>query len=480
MKVISRLFVTALVLVAFATAAFAADPVRITLYIPGNPQEVPDLPAVVKAAKDYSAPKVGAYIDLQVIGWGDWFDKKRLMLQSGEEADIMFTATWNDFEDEVSRNAWVPLNDLLKKTPNLVKAIGDWTKGPTFKGNIYAIPTIKESGSGYQFFFNKKFSDKYKLDIKKIKTPADLEPYLETIKKNEPGVVPYLLDQVPELPLLQRWAMQYVTEVYPLDPATNKVKYMWNVDAFWSMSKIMNKWFNKGFFQPESADGIGDQAPQKYFKSGNWAVYAHVAHPGKAGEMSNANGYTIIGTGPLTSPYFTQRDAYTGSMYAISRTSKNPEAALKLIELMNTDKVYNNLWNWGVEGKHFKFENKAGGIVSPIPKSGYNLSASWMMQNQLISYITPNEPADKWAQYTKFNAGAKPSQYIGFFPDFKPVNSQVSAVNNVMAKYEITLMRGLVDPDTIKAEVQKALKDAGVQDIENELQKQYEAFKAKK
>ena len=40
-------------------------------------------------------------------------------------------------------------------------------------------------------------------------------------------------------------------------------------------------------------------------------------------------------------------------MQAISRTSKNPEIAMKFLEMFNTDKYLNNLINFGIEGTHY-------------------------------------------------------------------------------------------------------------------------------
>jgi len=356
--------------------------------------------------------------------------------------------------------------------------VGNWLKGPTVKGKIYAVPTVKEVVASAQFLFNKKYVDKYKVPIASIKTPQDLEPWLAKIKAGEPGVVPYVLHGSDELSDGYIPGLEPITQDYYRD-VTGKVKFIWNFDSTWKNSKVMFTWFKKGYFQPESADGVDEQANDKYTTSGMWFSQAQAGHPGKAGELSNQYGYPVVGAGPWTKP-MANNESYRGAMFSISQTSKHPSEAIKILQLMNTDPVYNNLLNWGIEGKQFTFVNKAKGIIQPIANSGYNFGMSWAMQNVFISYITPSEDPNKWDLYKKFNASAGEYKTVDFTADLKPVKTQMSSVDAALNKYFLIIQRGLKDPDTLRAEVQKALKEAGVEAVEAELQRQVDAFLATK
>ncbi|MBO9600654.1 MAG: sugar ABC transporter substrate-binding protein, partial [Cohnella sp.] len=60
-------------------------------------------------------------------------------------------------------------------------------EGGKVDGKIYAIPTNKEIGESHTIMLRKDIVDKYGFDVSSIQTLEDLEPWLETIKKNEPG-----------------------------------------------------------------------------------------------------------------------------------------------------------------------------------------------------------------------------------------------------------------------------------------------------
>ena len=53
----------------------------------------------------------------------------------------------------------------------------------------------------------------------------------------------------------------------------------------------------------------------------------------------------------------------TATMQAINRNSKNPERAMMLLELLNTDKDLYNLLNFGIKDKHYKID--ADGFMVP-------------------------------------------------------------------------------------------------------------------
>ena len=62
----------------------------------------------------------------------------------------------------------------------------------TIDGKIYAIPSQTPWVNENVIVFKKDLVDKYNFDYKSVKSIRDLEPYLEKIKQNEPGIHRYL------------------------------------------------------------------------------------------------------------------------------------------------------------------------------------------------------------------------------------------------------------------------------------------------
>lgn len=472
--------------------ASSSEPVAVKLLMPGGPQP-PDAQMVFDAAKAYAGPKIGAYPVIEFVPWDNWPNRKRLLLQAGEEMDIVFTASWSDFAQEVSRNAWLPLEGMIDQyAPDLRKIVGIFLDGATVNGHIYAIPTVKEQAEGTQFIFNKDLVDKYNVPVKSIKSFADLEPWLQKIKANEPGIVPYLLDglSTPSETFRYGWdavanGRQYYLDHKLYGAEDGKVHEAYFIDAVWNTLNITRSWYQKGYYQPEIEDVGTDLAAQsqKYLASGKFFAWSHVDHPGKVPEQTAAWGHPLIGSGPVWGSYVT-KNILNGSMDAISQTSKKSVQAIKVLDLMNNDKFFNNLLNFGIEGKHYKFIDKANGIIEPLKPAnageGYAPNMQWALQNQFNTYLTTNDPVDKWAQYKAYNAAAGVWPTVGFIEDLTPVNTQVAGVAAVITQYEQTLVRGLVDPASVKAEFQKAMEAAGVHQVEAEVQKQVDAFLASK
>lgn len=483
----SRFMMGTVLLLVAAGLVFAAgqgegtvdgEPVPVMLWMPGAAQE--DQAMVTEAAKEYAGSRIGAYPDLQWFGWGEWADKKQLAIQSGEEMDIVFTANWNNYFNEIARNAWLPLNDLIDThAPSLHETVGYFLQGPVKDGQILAIPTVKEGAGSVQWIFNKSLVDEYGVPVAEIKTPQDLEPWLEVIQENEPDVIPYLqwLEGIPGFPVQTSWEGIVGINDFFYDPNVG-IRFFWNIDEVWELTPVARDWFLRGFFQPEVED-VAESGSEKYLTEGSFFAYYHVGHPGKINELSAQYGYEFIGSGPVAQPIAGGGFAL-GAMHAIARTSSKSIEAIKVLELMNADQRFNNLLNYGIEGEHFTFVDESAGIIEPIAESGYAPNMQWALQNQFLTYLRPNEDPDKWDRYRAFNESARIGDLVGFVADVNPVRSQIAAITNVMQQYDHVLSAGLAEPSEVRDEFMDALKSAGMDDVEAEIGRQVDEFLAGK
>jgi putative aldouronate transport system substrate-binding protein len=480
--VLALLLVSAGIIFAAASNEPTDEAVAVKLWLPGGAQD--DQATVNQAAMEYAAPLIGAYPEVQFFGWGEWGDRKQLAIQSGEEMDIVFTAEWDRFYQDLARNAWIPLNDLIDEyAPDLYDIVGFFLEGPKKDGVIYAIPTVKEGADSAQWIFNAKYVDKYGIPIDEIKTPEDLTPYLQLIKENEPDVIPYNfgggVSDLMASTLRNTWYNIGIGRDFWWFEDTQSVQHTWHRQETWDRAALMNEWYLAGYFQPEIEDVGGEATDIKYFESGNWFAYSHVGHPGKVGEMSAAYGYKIVGTGPLQQPV-TSTAILLGSMMAISRTSEKAVESIKVLDLMNNDKVFNNLLNYGVEGKHFQFVDEEAGVIRSIPNSGYQPGMAWALQNQFNTYLYETEDPMKWEKYLAFNDSAKLSPIIGFAANQDPIRTQFASMTSIQDQYIPIVERGLENPNDVKADFLAALDEAGVAEMEAILTKQIKDYLASK
>ncbi len=457
------------------------DEVTLTLYYPGSPQK--DEAAVEEEINAYLKDKINAKLDLNPIDWGGWDNKINLMISSSQEADLIFTAAWNGFTVNVGKGAFLDVTDLIDQYAKETKEVINpaFLAGSKVNGRNYAVPTNKELAATRGLLIRKDIADKYGLDVSTIKTAADLEPMLKTIKEKEPGMTPFYVSN--DSGLLTNLNFDSLgdnsvpgvlhkigTETTILnEPASQEFK-----DA----AALSRKWYQAGYINKDAA--TTKVKADELMKAGKVFSYTAALKPGAAEEVMRSVGVPLVQV-ELTEPTITTGDT-TGSMLAISRTSKNPERAMMLINLLHTDKTLNNMVNYGIEGKHYV---KAAGEDNVIQypegvdatTSTYSPGMNWQIGNQFLNYLFNTENPKKWELFKAFNDSAKSSIALGFTFNSDSVKSEVAACVNVYKEYFGTLNAGIVDPDKYIPQFLEKLKASGVEKIIAEKQKQFDEWK---
>ncbi len=454
----------------------ALPEVDISWYFIGNGQQE-DTEKIESAADEYLKEKgINANLHLYCYDWGSYDQKLRTMIAAREEFDICFTASWsNNYQQQAVKGAFVPLNDLLDQYAPKTKAqLGaDFLSGSEIDGVNYAIPANKEKAHQWGFLVRKDLLDKYNMDVSGVKTLEDLEPYLQIVKENEPTVYPLeALNGESPFKLLDfdRVGDDKYPGVVWNDSSDMKVFNEFEAPETQKLFDTMHKYYEKGYIRQDAAtvtDFNADLSAGKIF------VSTKSLKPGKAEEMTVSTGYEWIQL-EITPPVISNRDT-SGSMQAISTTSKHPERALMVLELFNTDEYFNNLINFGIEGVHY--EKISDNQIKPGPENEkYNPAIGWVFGNQFINYLWENEDPTKWEQFRTFNEAAVGTKTLGFIFDPTNVKNEIAACNNVWDQYVPSLETGTVDPAEYLPKALKAFKDAGSDKIIAEKQKQLDEW----
>jgi putative aldouronate transport system substrate-binding protein len=160
---------------------------------------------------------------------------------------------------------------------------------------------------------------------------------------------------------------------------------------------------------------------------------------------------------------------------------------MKFLELLNTDVDFYNLMCSGIEGKHWVWVDQAKRLIGyPSGITGetstYHPGADWMFGCVFNSYYWTEAAAagNIWDATRKMNAAAKPSSVLGFSFVQDPVKTEMSQITNVASEKYLPLIEGQVDADTGIPDLQKGLKDAGIDKVIAEIQKQIDAWAASK
>jgi putative aldouronate transport system substrate-binding protein len=177
-------------------------------------------------------------------------------------------------------------------------------------------------------------------------------------------------------------------------------------------------------------------------------------------------------------PTITTTAQITNMMAGIPITSKNPARAMKLLNLWYTDPDLINLYDNGIEGRHY-VKQPDGSIWYPggvDPSStGYSPTA-YFIGNNYLARVWRGDPLDLYNQMETWNLAAQVSPAMGFSFDQDPVKTEVAAVQNVVSQYRKSLENGASDPATVLPEYQAKLKAAGLEKIIAEKQKQLDEW----
>lgn len=439
-------------------------PVNLIWYQIGGTQK--DMGMVLEEVNNYLLEKINATVEIKQVDWGDYNQKMSVIINSGEEYDLAFTSAWaNDYLSNAQKGAFLPLDDLLQtQGQGLLQNIDEkFWEAAKVGGTTYAVPNQKEIGSMPMWVFTKEYVDKYDIPYQDIHTLEDLEPWLEVIKQNEPDVVPLYLTKDFSAPAYFDKIVDPIGIEYDDDTLT--VKNLFETDKMISTLQTMRKYYEKGYINKDAATATDDKAIKRFVTKGDGQPYAE-------GIWSKDLKYQVVAT-PMMDTVVTNASA-RGSMTAISATSKHPEKAMELLNLINTDTYLRNLLNYGIEGVHY---DKVGDTQIKLTDKAKDYSVPyWVMGDLFNTYVLDTEPVEKWEAFKTFNEEAVEAPVFGFDFDATPVLTEVAGLRNVLDEFGPSLYTGSVNPDEYLPKLNEKLKATGIDKIIAEIQKQIDVW----
>ncbi len=451
-----------------ASTSANGDTTNLVWYMIGTPQK--DQDKVMAKVNEYTKDKIGVTVDLRMVDWGDYGQKMQVITSSGEPYDICFAS---DYALNAQKGAYLEItDDLLNNNAKELKETIDplFLEGASINGKLYGIPANKEVGQQLGWAYNAKMAKELGIDMTNVKTLEDLEPILEKVKKEKPelkmpmaagsGFFPYM----PYDYLLG----ENLPFGISLEEDTTKVVNIYEQEDVKKTLQTLRRYYQKGLVHAQAAT---DTDPHD-MKVENWFVRKEQYAPGAVESWSQNAGYEI-GYSAMHDP-LTINNSVTGSVMAISASSKNPEKAMEFLNLLNTDEYLRNLIDKGIEGEHYKSNDN--GTISKTDKSDLYSMPSWALGNVFNVKPWDTDPEDKIEQYKKFNEAAVASPTLGFYPDTTNVSTQIATLANVVQEFKAPLFTGSVDTDKYLNELNKKLKASGLDDVIAEIQKQYDEW----
>ncbi|MGN1026413.1 MAG: ABC transporter substrate-binding protein [Faecousia sp.] len=494
--------------------------VELNFYMMNSPSN--DQDRIMEKANAIIKDKINAKLNLIYVDPGMYAEKINLMISSGEEFDLCFMANWGDmnFYENAAEGAFVSMNDLLQKyAPQTYARIPEalWD-GVKVNGNIYASVNYQQWGvaarKGYTVRMD--IAEEVGFDWKELKGKPALEamrmltPFFEEAIKLHPEMIGWETSSTYSFYLNDPlyWDMEPVGDttqpgwIRYTEPDT--VINQFATPEFAEYCDIMREWYQKGLVRKDGAtlqDTSPDRQANRILAQWNYGWPDAIDNPPTGVAELTIKGYTDAGY-PLPGMSMTKvGEAPAGAVtttrtvipaaagptacVAISETSKHPERAMELIELLNTDDELFNLIQWGEEGIDYKYDDDGNfQMIDGMYSFNYNewqigQSYSPDFSRSSLAHNQSGEDQRKSMEIVfKADLEADPSPVTGFTFDPSPVKTELANCSAIISEVVPVLSNGAADPATLLPDFLSRLENAGINTIIAEKQAQLDAWKA--
>ena len=438
-------------------------------------------------------------VAIHLIPWDpSWTEQAIGALMNDEKIDLIFTADWEGYVQEIQAGKLTPLGDLLESDGQgiLETLPSDFLEGIKVNGQIYGIPTNKELCVPSGFIVNKTAALEigWDPDADPVKTTEELEPYLQAYKEKYPDRYPYLMEKgrwsdepwghewigLPEDVLDMKFAKDaegnYDETVYSIFETEEQEKHI----------RLMYDWMQKGYIDPAAADPNYNY--NAVFGSGNFLVFTQPLKGNNFksiemyGQNHKAGDPEFECTEIVMQGKYKVTNQAGGSMFAIPKSSQKKNLAMQYLNLMHSDAKLVNLMLFGEEGVNYtKANDTQVDLVDDANWYGMH-GGAWTVGNTKLQYVKTDEDPEKNAKLQEYALDAPMTASYGFRFDSKKAKT-LDAVTEVVQKYAFGLMTGGVDPDDPELGLEafrKALQEAGIGELKEEVEKQYDTWKTEK
>jgi putative aldouronate transport system substrate-binding protein len=443
----------------------------------------PDIEEVERAINDHIRPD-GIQVDFVIMDWS-FVETINLMVSSGEKLDLI--PVWgSDLSNDVAQGKLQPLTPYLSGVAKgAAETLKDYLISTTDKNDVYAFPTIRDMSLEIGICAREDILTKYGYNVKDINNVQKLEALFEDIAPKEPELIMFYTqgngNDITQQ-LLQDWDNLGNDEYGVLmnwgQDLPFKVVNLFEQPEYEERVRLLRKWYQRGWIVKDGT--TNPQGGPLQVGAGKLFAFASNLKPGFDAQSSlAASGVKMVQS--AFGPAFSYTSYVALINWAIPVTCKNPEKTALFLDKLYTDPVVWNLLNWGIEGKHYKkLTNNIATYADGVnpSNSGYLMNLTWFYGNSLVQggLMWEGNADDINQQMREFNRTSMKSKAMGFNFDTTPVRNAITSVHNVINEYRLALGMGLMDVDETLPRFKRALKDAGIDEIIAEKQKQLDAW----
>lgn len=467
-----------------------------------------ELAATVDAAlaelNDILTEKINAELQIYYISWTDYLSNYNLTLaQMDGSVDLVGTASdWLDAWPNAKNGAFLELSEEMLQTyaPKTWASVSpEHWELCKYDGEIYLMPE-----DNYAQWTNHGFI--YRMDWAKeagladgVQSWEDLTTYFKYVKETYPDITPWDSDGTQYGQMAGGWITSHSDYVSIDGISANAMwggtkddlytiysPYMTETDSLVEYAKMMKEWDEIGVWQTDVLNNTASTNRDDY-------------RVGKvAAEQHHTQTWTdLVSHTTQNTIYDTDEDAETGFFYfgqetgnvvalnithgamAVSAGSENPERALMVYDMIRNDQECYQLLCYGQEGVSWE---KTDDGMKTTPE-GYNADTQnvngvtnfWWGRNDDLEIRDASRDWEKIdALYAEYDSKKIDYPYGQFILNNDNIQSYIANINEIYTNYmkQISFGKYSGTAEEIVAEFQQALKDAGIDIVTEEIQRQ--------
>lgn len=422
----------------------------------------------ISSVNSYIGEKIGVNLEMEVIPWGDWDNRRNIIVSTNEPYDIIF-GNGNNYVADINLGAYMDITDLLEANmPGLMELMPEkYWDGVRVKDRIYGVPTYKDSSITNYSIWDKELVDEYNLDIKSL---IELDSMTETFEKLKADKNDYPV-------YVKNDGLYFIFDVYDqigggtqilgvrYDDKEGRVCFTLEEPDIMDQLKIIHEWYQKGIINPDAATLTEGRVYNMWRVAQGWesaGVTSWGPQMGKDVVVQQIE-KTIL-----------SNETVRGSLNMVSINTKYPDKCLQLLDMVNCDTKLRDLFYYGEEGVNFEYtaDGKVHKINNDWALAGYT-------QGSFFTVTTlDTDEFNQWDEVKALNEAAESSVMLGFTFDTNSVADQLANCREIWLRYRSEVMTGVQDPEVVVPKIKEELMKAGWQDVVDEAQRQVDAFMA--
>ena len=477
---------------------FEEEPAEISviLWANGTPPTSEAMALVNEKLNEITIPEINVKVNVQIWDVGTYIGTSATAVGAGDDIDLMctFPAAAPHFSSMSVQNMLLPLNDLLDEyCSDIMELIPEgWWATTTQNGEILGVPIYANKANTLRLFVVKEWFDELGLNAEDIKTVDDIHEMLLAFHAKHPDKICLSGDNMSTA--FTYPGFDFVTSSYydvlgdnsgivigvPFDANGNtdyKVVSHFESDAFNTMRKALQTWYNEGLIDKDlfsyegngmplavNADAFSEMEAQTPTMATNFAT--RTLHEALRIDMLPG----VVSTGDVIQ-----------MTWALPTSCDEPEAAAKFMNMLYSNADIYNLICFGVEGVHYVM-NADGQMEMPegmAPDSSpyypncYNFVGNTTLSNTWAGSDPTLPQQEKQAIQESVN-----SPLLGFTFDSSSVSDQFARLISIAHdQYSPFIVTGAASDAQYEEFINK-LYENGLQEVMDEAQRQVDEWVA--